>query len=690
MIFQTLQFRNKLLVSFLLIFIPLILVGGTLSYYQVKQILETSIEKELKLTTEALFTLVESTAATSIRNRLAAIAEKNLDLTEYYYSKHRSGLLTRQEAIDILEEIFLNQSIGISGYIYCINSNADVIIHPDHQVKGSNASEFAFIQQQLKIKDGYLEYDWKNPEEIQKRPKALYMTYYKPLDWIISVSAYRNEFNHLVDINDFRETVLSFTSGESGYAYILEKSGKALIHPVFEGANLLHVGQPADFLEQMLFQEKGNLRYVWKNPGDAAPREKQVMFTHLPQFDWIIGSTSYMDEVYAPLHTFNRLLGITVLLVLGAGIFLIFFVSRSVTRPLELLMQQLTTGTKGDFSVRMDHDAPDEIGQLATHFNSFMTQLEAYHIQVENQIQENKEARAALMENELKLRALFDRSFQYTGILSPSGVLEKVNQTALEMGGLTGSDVLSKPIWETPWWPPSAARQLKLHFWQAMEGRFVRFETTNLSRDLGIRNVDVSIKPVKNDTGRIEFLILEGRDITDVKHAESDKRTLAVQLEKAQKMEAIGTLAGGIAHDFNNILSSIFGYTQLAQMHLASPEKAKNHLDQVLKGAQRAAALVQQILTFSRQAEYQKKPLKIHLIIKESLKLLRASIPTTIDIQTDIRSRAMVLADPTQMHQVIMNLCTNAYHAMREKGGTLSVMLEKQHMNQKDIPADRP
>ena len=586
MILQTLKFRNKLLVSFLLIFIPLIIAGGALSYYQFKKILETSIDKELRHTTESLFTLVETTAAISIRNRLAAIAEKNFDLTEYYYSKHRSGLLTRQEAIDTLEEIFLNQSIGISGYIYCINSSGDVVIHPDHQVKGQNVSDFAFIQQQLAIKDGYLEYDWKNPGEPEARPKALYMTYYKPLDWIISVSAYRNEFSYLVDINDFKKPVLSFKSGESGYAYILDKNGKALIHPAFAGINLAtELDQPADFFEEMLTQDAGKLRYFWKNPGDAGPREKQVIFKHLPRFNWIIGSTSYMEEVYAPLDTFNKLLGITVSLVVGAGIFLIFFVSRSITRPLDLLMEKLKAGTRGDFSVRMDHEAPDEIGQLAGLFNSFMKQLENYHTQVEKQIQENKAAQAALKENELKFRGLFDQSFQYTGILSSVGILEKVNQSA-------------------------------------------------------------------------------------------------------QKMEAIGTLAGGIAHDFNNILSSIFGYTQLAQMNIASPEKAKDHMDQVLKGAQRAAALVQQILTFSRQTENQKKPLKLHLIIKESVKLLRSSIPTTIEIQTDIRSQAMVLADPTQMHQIMMNLCTNAYHAMMTDGGTLSIILEKKFLGRHQIPLE--
>ncbi len=160
-----------------------------------------------------------------------------------------------------------------------------------------------------------------------------------------------------------------------------------------------------------------------------------------------------------------------------------------------------------------------------------------------------------------------------------------------------------------------------------------------------------------------------------VQASEKERRKLLTQLQKTQKMEAIGTLAGGIAHDFNNILSSIFGYAQLAQMSGGNQEKLNIHMNQILKGAQRAADLVEQILTFSRQTENEKRPLKLHLVVKEALKLLRASIPSTIEMITRVDTIDMVNADPTQMHQMIINLCTNAYHAMMTSGGTLTVSL---------------
>lgn len=158
------------------------------------------------------------------------------------------------------------------------------------------------------------------------------------------------------------------------------------------------------------------------------------------------------------------------------------------------------------------------------------------------------------------------------------------------------------------------------------------------------------------------------RDITHDLEIES-------QLRQSQKMEAIGTLAGGIAHDFNNILSSIFGYAQLAEMDINDPKKAKKDISQVIKGAHRAADLVHQILTFSRKTEHSSNPLKLFTIVKEAIKFLRSSIPATIEIEDKISSKSTILADQTQAHQVVMNLCTNAYHAMRDSGGKLKVEL---------------
>ena len=166
--------------------------------------------------------------------------------------------------------------------------------------------------------------------------------------------------------------------------------------------------------------------------------------------------------------------------------------------------------------------------------------------------------------------------------------------------------------------------------------------------------------------------------IAERERAEKEKASLEEQLRQAQKMQAIGTLAGGIAHDFNNILTAILGYAELAISDIAEDSRTQYNLQQSIKAAHRAKDLVQQILTFSRQGKQERKPLNINPIIKEVLKFLRASLPSTIEIRPDIEEDlGTIEADPTQVHQVLMNLCTNAAHAMGENGGVLGVSLSK-------------
>lgn len=196
----------------------------------------------------------------------------------------------------------------------------------------------------------------------------------------------------------------------------------------------------------------------------------------------------------------------------------------------------------------------------------------------------------------------------------------------------------------------------------------------------------VSASPILDSQKQIKGVIHFAKDITE-------KEKLEGQLRQAQKMEAIGTLAGGIAHDFNNILTPILGYAEIALDKIPSESPLFSHLQHIVNASNRAKELVKQILTFSRNTEQQLSPLKIQFIIKEAIKLLRASIPSTIEIKQNIDPDCgEVMADPTQIHQVIMNLCTNAYHAMRDKGGTMEVRLEQSRVDSKDTlhPIDLP
>jgi PAS domain S-box-containing protein len=183
---------------------------------------------------------------------------------------------------------------------------------------------------------------------------------------------------------------------------------------------------------------------------------------------------------------------------------------------------------------------------------------------------------------------------------------------------------------------------------------------------------EVHVSPVP------EGILCISRNITERKQAEEEKNRLESQLRRSQKLETIGTLAGGIAHDFNNILTPIMGYTDMALSAMSPSNPLYEDLQHILKGANRAKDLVQQILTFSRQTERERIPINLHLIVDEALKLLRPAIPATIEIHQRIDSACeKVLADATQMHQIIINLCTNSFHAMEGKGGVLTIELKQ-------------
>ncbi len=199
---------------------------------------------------------------------------------------------------------------------------------------------------------------------------------------------------------------------------------------------------------------------------------------------------------------------------------------------------------------------------------------------------------------------------------------------------------------------------------------------------------DVLLSPLKDADGNITQVIKAVRDVTpEVK--------LETQIQRAQKLEAIGTLAGGIAHDFNNILGVILGYTEMTILRLPDGSREKNNLNTVVQACERAKDVIKQILTFSRAQEKERRPLHIEPILKETIRFLRTALPATIQVSEKIDLTGpdgdVVVADPAQIHQVLMNLCTNSGHAMREKGGSLEVRLTEvtilPHDPEKDLDA---
>ena len=286
-------------------------------------------------------------------------------------------------------------------------------------------------------------------------------------------------------------------------------------------------------------------------------------------------------------------------------------------------------------------------------------------------------AESARKESEEKYRSVLETSPDPIIAYDMEGKVTYLNSSFTNTFGWTLEELIDKKTDYVPTeeWPRTAEMLRRIQKGKNFSG----FMTKRFTKNGSIVDINMSAANWTDSRGRLVGSVITLRDITEQKKLETHRRY-------TQKMEAIGRLAGGIAHDFNNILGGIFGFTQLAKINTSTNPKVQQYLDQIFAASQRAKKLVQQILTFSRQTTSEKIPCDISLAIKEALKLLQASLPATIEIRDNIKSNlGLVKADQTQIHQVLMNLCTNAFQAMKKDGGLLEVLLAPVVLEKSDV-----
>ncbi len=257
------------------------------------------------------------------------------------------------------------------------------------------------------------------------------------------------------------------------------------------------------------------------------------------------------------------------------------------------------------------------------------------------------------------LVALVDR--QYVVQAASQGYIEFVGKARTEITGSRIPDLLGESVFRDYYKPLID---------KCLAGTEVRHQAWLAAPDGRKHFLDIAYYPhYENGQNQVTGFVISARDLTANKRLEE-------RLRQSYKMEAIGTLAGGIAHDFNNILSAIMGYSELSLAMVADDDALTQNIMHIQEAGRRASELVKQILAFSRQAEHELKPIKMATVVTEVLKLLRASLPSTITIKQKIESASYIMGDPTQIHQILLNLCTNAGYAMRQSGGTLTITLE--------------
>lgn len=342
--------------------------------------------------------------------------------------------------------------------------------------------------------------------------------------------------------------------------------------------------------------------------------------------------------------------------------------------------------------VRIAHDLTERITmeeELRSYRNRLEEMLDEKTAQVllankklREEIQVRKKAELAILESEKKFRNMIEKSLDGVILINEEGSIIEWNEGQEKIFGTDRAMVIGKKIWDVQYqYEPKEKKKndryekvktLWTNFFDTGANPFQNnLQVSRIERPNGeLRDIQQLYFTIDADKGAM--MACTTRDITE-------RVAMENQLFQAQKMEALGTLAGGIAHDFNNVLGAIMGYTELAIRKTDENASIMKFLKQVDTASKRASDLVKQILTFSRKEKREKEPLQVSLIVKEVIKLLRSSLPATIEIVMKIEAdKAFVLADPTQIHQLMMNLCTNAGHAMSNKGGTLEIRLTEE------------
>jgi len=543
--------------------------------------------------------------------------------------------------------------------------------------------------------EGFYEHHVYKPVRNGKSLKKIsFVKLFEPYNWLIGTDL------HVADVEDKLKAdlflrVSRIRFGKEGYIFINRFNGDALISngKVFPGTKKRKLweifNKKSEIVKDIFAKEyKAALKpsgdyiyYSWQKLTDSAQESPKTSFIYgIPELKWIVGAGIYLDDIESDIAVIrNDLINQTkqkivyfCLIVTGISVIIILFFSWLNSRlknDFNLFLSFFNRAVQSDETINREKIKFIELDHMAEYANKMLI--------------ERKEAEAALKKSEKQFRNLFVTITDLIYTQDMEGHFTSANPAMLKLLGYEMDELIG---------------------YRASDFMEPAFQSDFVSRYLDVVKKHGSKSGISCYFKKKEKICLEyksffvdqeggepyisgiGKDVTEKVLSEEKVKKLQAQVAQSQKMESIGTLAGGVAHDFNNILFPILGHAEMLLEDIPKDSQYRGSLEGIYASALRAKELVKQILTFSRHDTNELKLMKMQPIIKEAMKLIRSSIPATIEIKQDIKADCgIVKADPTQIHQIIMNLATNAYHAMEETGGRLNVSLNEVKLTALDI-----
>ena len=413
-------------------------------------------------------------------------------------------------------------TIGSSGYTYIIDSHGVLQSHPVSVLQGRDISEWQFVKKQINRKKGFLEYEWQNPGEAKPRNKVLYMDYFDPWDWIISVTAYRDELTQLINPMDFREDILSIKIAEHGYPFVIDKNGLVLVHPNMSGNVFAQDNEFRDLFRNMISERQGKIFYDWTDPQTKEKKKMITVFETIDDFSCIVAASGYVSDFYGPLQSLKNLFFALICGGLFLSILVSYYLSSYITAPLKALLKRISAEQEMPILEKLSVSGRNEIEELSEHFSEYARQLNDRNEKLSVHLQE--QTKTSLDLNTYK--EIFENIVEGISITDIEGTIIRANPAFEEITGYSAEEAVGNNprILKSGKHPPEFYEDMwgMLH-----EKGFWSGEIWNKRKNGEIYPEWLTISAVRDKFGKVSNYAAVFNDITELVRQQEEIQFLA-------------------------------------------------------------------------------------------------------------------------------------------------------------------
>jgi|GEM_PF-502208 len=654
------KLQNKIyiyFISFIVLFSTTIYV---LNFTLIRKVLQDIAREEIKEKVESIYLGVELQLNTAVENYLRGITEGQITAIKQYYNKQKRGNLTERQAKDAVQRFSIHQKVGDSGYIVAVKKIKKQIfleMHPFLRWKDCTTNKGC--QNWVVQKNGYNEYTWKNPKDQKIREKVAYIRYFKPWDWVVGATSYKDEFVKLIQLEKLKQVIKPIRFKKTGYCFIYDSSFNMLIHPELEGINVAKIKNEDGILISTLLSSanKNFKKYRWKNPSEKKSREKYVYVRKLKNFNWYLAASVYVDEVNQPVKQLELLIFFILVVssILLAVIGIIF--NKSLTKPLLHILKGIHLFYKDKIPFKMKLKSVDEIMELGNAFDELTHKLSQSMDELHQKINELDISRD---EKKNALHFLDNIINSMPSLLIGVNTDKRIimwNNKAEDHTDVKSDEAVTQKLIKLF---PRFEDIIYLIEESIHDQEVKTIHGLNYIHDGTVHYEEVTIYPLV--TSGTQGAVLRVDDVTE-------RIKMEEVIQQSRKMDAIGHLSGGIAHDFNNMLAGIMSAAQILDIKLKEDHPSKKYVNIIKEAATRAAELTSKLLNFSRKSNIDLAPLHLHDAIEKIIELLGRSIDKKIKIEKELMAETdIVTGDNAQLQNIFLNLGINSAHAQPDGG----------------------